>query len=658
MRSKLDAALDWAARGFRVFPVRANARTPPLVDEFYSAATTDAATIRSWWTDPLSGVVLDHNIGCCTDDLVVVDADRKGGKRGVETFYQLGLEFDTLTVRTPTGGYHAYHYGPRLALVVDLLAKNSGLDIRAWHGYVLAPGSTIDGVPYTVEIEAPIKQAPQSLLQYLGPPGVRAQQTGAAVDLDTPVAIVEAAYFLRQSAPLAIEGQGGDNTTYQVACKLHELGLSEHMALELMREHWNPRCVPPWDEAELLTKINNAWQYAQQQAGSGHPAVYFNGINIPEPEYAVDTSAYQFGKITDMAKIAPRPWLYDGFLLRRAVTTLVADGGTGKSTLLIAIAAHAALGRDFMGYRIKPPGVPVRSIILNAEDDADENSRRLYAVCNHFKFDIDAVRPMIAIRSSDYATVQLTTGTPPQINHADVQSLIKVASETDVGLVCFDPLNEFHSAKMEDNAQARYVMAVQRMIARQANVAVLNAHHTSKPPSGRDERAGNAHASLGAVSIINSSRVAMTLYPASADDCSKHGIPDNERRQYIRMDNAKANYSAVGGTRWMKQVIVPLFNGDTVSVFEPADLAAIGQATARAIARVLIGEMTARATASMTMLDAAKQMRAADPLYGNLSLEQIKVRLSISLRNGVTVDNTTISVVQDQSTAAQLVVLT
>jgi len=105
--SMLDAALSWAARGFRVFPLAEGTKDQPLCS-FTKEASTDEALIRAWWSDPMTGAVRSHNVGVLTTDMVVVDVDVRNAKPGLVNFLNLTGGFDTLTVRTPSGGYHCY----------------------------------------------------------------------------------------------------------------------------------------------------------------------------------------------------------------------------------------------------------------------------------------------------------------------------------------------------------------------------------------------------------------------------------------------------------------------------------------------------------------------------------------------------------------------
>ena len=62
--------------------------------------------------------------------------------------------------------------------------------------------------------------------------------------------------------PIAIEDDGGDATTYQLACLGRDFGLSPARLLKEILP-WNERCLPPWSESELKLKIKNAYEYAQ-----------------------------------------------------------------------------------------------------------------------------------------------------------------------------------------------------------------------------------------------------------------------------------------------------------------------------------------------------------------------------------------------------------
>jgi len=71
------------------------------------------------------------------------------------------------------------------------------------------------------------------------------------------------------SMPPAIEGQGGDAITFNVAKKLvHDFALPIHQAMDIMREY-NARCVPPWEEKYLHRKLVDASKLTHPLAPKG-----------------------------------------------------------------------------------------------------------------------------------------------------------------------------------------------------------------------------------------------------------------------------------------------------------------------------------------------------------------------------------------------------
>lgn len=101
------------------------------------------------------------------------------------------------------------------------------------------------------------------------------------VQSDAPFDVNRAIGYLANAKP-AVEGENGDHVTFATAARCREFGLSEGVTLNLMAEHWNPRCEPPWDLPELTVKVANAYAYAARAQGSAHPSVMFPTPTPPE----------------------------------------------------------------------------------------------------------------------------------------------------------------------------------------------------------------------------------------------------------------------------------------------------------------------------------------------------------------------------------------
>lgn len=141
----LDHALQYAGRGWRVFPVHVsvggacscgrNCGTPgkhPRIKAWQKHATADPNQVAAWWTRwP------DANIGLATGGgLVVIDVDGEAEAAGLKAIAaQRGKLAATAVVRTGRG-FHLYFKGE-----YNTTKKVQGLLVRGSGGYVILPPS-------------------------------------------------------------------------------------------------------------------------------------------------------------------------------------------------------------------------------------------------------------------------------------------------------------------------------------------------------------------------------------------------------------------------------------------------------------------------------------------------------------------------------------
>lgn len=200
----LRSAVRALQRGFHVFPVEPNAKTPiriyqdrpeadaPWTVRWSEIATNDLAKVVDWWSHAPTANV---GVACKPSGLLVIDCDtpkregllndtpwahlhRQLGPfvHGEDLFgavaYRYGdvdEAFDTFTVATGSGGLHLYYRWPDgVASTQDSIVKGV-LDVRCnggeRGGYVLAEGSRTESGPYGVRNEAPIRDTPGWLVE-------------------------------------------------------------------------------------------------------------------------------------------------------------------------------------------------------------------------------------------------------------------------------------------------------------------------------------------------------------------------------------------------------------------------------------------------------------------------------------------------------------
>lgn len=614
----LNAALAWARRGFSVFPLRENTREPAHESDWNTTASSDPAIVRSMWVDPVLGIEKNYNVGCACTDMVVVDIDVKKGKDGYNEYMQMGGSFDTLVIRTPSGGYHCYFQGPDSSNA----PLSPGVDVRSHRGYVVAPGSTIDGVPYEIVADRDMAWVPFTIEKMLRAPYVRTD-VESVVTTDSEASIEAGRRYL-ESAPPAIEGQRGDETTFITAARLvREFALSVPTAFYLMRDYWNERCSPPWDLAALLQKIENAHAYGSADAGRLSPETHYGHLTIIPPTPVFERVA-SWGNAVDHAETKPRPWLVERMLMRRAVTMLLASGSAGKSSLSLALAAHLAVGEPFAGHKAFQQ---CKTIVYNGEDDLQEQSRRLQAICMLYDFDYNLVREKILLLSAREVKIQLVTreGSKHVRNEEIIKQLTDIAGDPEVGLLIVDPLVKIHQCDESDNVGMDVVMEVLTDIAYNSNIAVMALHHTSKANERQENRIGNMDISRGASAIINASRIAYTLLNASQQDVEDYGLQDDERHMWVRLDDAKMNMNlATGNATWFHKEGVRIPSLDIVGVLKHQVLEKSRIHIRMKVADILISSMEANNTGSMAITTALSLVKDSLPNWRSKTDTEIR----------------------------------
>ena len=288
--TKKEWALSLAGDGFFIFPIKPLDKTPAITG-WQEAATRDTLGISQWW-----GLNPEYNIGIYTgkfgDDggaLLVVDVDVKEGKNGYEELLRLELEEGrdlprTYCQSTPTGGQHLV-YGVRAPVRQGANVLGPGIDTRSRGGYIVGVGSTLPGGAYGAAYSGSVYPAPQWLIERCGTDTRR--ESGVrhdAVAVNPDHANRRAEWYLEHDALPAIQGQGGDQTTFCVAAKLKDMGVLENTATMLMWEVWNPRCEPPWEPNELEKKVHNAYRYSENPPGIDSPEAAFANVPVDGAE--------------------------------------------------------------------------------------------------------------------------------------------------------------------------------------------------------------------------------------------------------------------------------------------------------------------------------------------------------------------------------------
>lgn len=353
------AARSYATAGFPVFPCRPRDKQP-TVNNWFSEATTDIATVDRWWSaNP------DYNIGFppARVECSVIDLDVKDPKdNGVETWKALNEHKpETLTFLTASGGLH-YHYR---GLIGNSVRKvGPGIDTRGVGGYVLLPPSVTKDGEYRLLYDRPVAPLPQWIADCFAKAPPRHAPEG--FEEDSLWALEYAAREVRAKIAKGDVPRIGnrDHACYAMAARLRALGLSQERCFEFCLE-WAKHGDMPDEDHPLEAIVDSA--YRTLHDGQNEP-----GSELPPPREPYQPTPTATGlRIVSAAGIVPKPidWLWPGWAARGKLHVLGGQKGAGKSSAMFNLFATITRGGLF------PDGAraPLGSVLIwSSEDDFDD----------------------------------------------------------------------------------------------------------------------------------------------------------------------------------------------------------------------------------------------------------------------------------------------
>ena len=238
MSDLLTAALEFATKKWRVFPVKARGKTP-LTSNGLKDATTDQEIIRDWWKKWPSA-----NIGVPTGDAIVVDID---GEKGEDSLRVLEAEFGPLppTLQSSTGKGRHFWFASNGTGVRNSAGKlGEGIDIRGVGGFVVAPPSIHEsGKRYEwVSSDAPLAELPPWIAAKLKAPARRANSCTNGQGEKIPAG--------KRNASLA-----------SLAGTMRRRGMSPAAILAALLEHNRESCDPPLPDREVQVIAESIGRY-------------------------------------------------------------------------------------------------------------------------------------------------------------------------------------------------------------------------------------------------------------------------------------------------------------------------------------------------------------------------------------------------------------
>jgi hypothetical protein len=209
---------------------------------------------------------------------------------------------------------------------------------------------------------------------------------------------------------------------------------------------------------------------------------------------------------------------------------------------------------------------------LNLEDPQDEVDRRVTALAMRYGITNDDIEGRLFTSEPDRGVKIAAAGADGfSVVHPDEKQIIEKVRDERIDVLGVDPFAESHTLEENSNPQMIQAAAAWRRVARLGDCAVLLAHHVRKGTVDSIE------AARGAKALTDSARVGLLLSTMTEDDAKALGVSSEERLQYARLDDAKANMAArAPKATWFHLDHVTLDNadeiypnGDQVVVIEP-----------------------------------------------------------------------------------------
>lgn len=500
----VDAAVAQIEQGFAAFALVANGKKPFTLHGF-----KDATRKPDWIASQLRapgagnyGIVWPEDVD---ERVVVFDLDngedgreRPWQERLLEQIAIHGPLPSTKVTNTPSGGRHAFYRWPA-SVPIPPGDELFGFTVR-WpgRGYLVGPGSSINGVPYVAGPNLAIADLPAGWVYAATmehpPATARSTAPGGAM------IVVSGGFELPDRIPA---GRRYATVRDYVASRYNS-GLSAEELWDLVRTRVAPRFETPKTEEALRGDFERATAKIGERLGP--PA---------RVEAAADAVAATTPiGIRNLADIAVEAvvWLWHRYLPVGSITLFDGNPGEGKSTIVADLIARLTTGGEWPdGTQVGPVG---EVLYITKEDDPATQ-----------------VRPRIEAAGGDVRRISIVDN--DLLFPRDLARFRELLEATRPRLVLLDPLMSYLEGKVKvisDNEVRSAIMTPLAEVARSTSTAILVIRHFNKG-SGQSALLRGA-GSLGG--LAGAARMVLALA----------GDPEQEDERARVFGVVKSNYEA------------------------------------------------------------------------------------------------------------------
>jgi len=239
-----------------------------------------------------------------------------------------------------------------------------------------------------------------------------------------------------------------------------------------------------------------------------------------------------------------REWLFPNILTRGTVNITSGEGSIGKSNLSLLMAISGA-----GGIVIEPftPDVPLKILMINAEDSREELHRRIYALGEKITISEDQKEALsknlhiYPARGKIGALMELNNHNPKISKYG--LWLKGIIATTHPDLVFLDTKSRLYGLSENDNDHAAQWISMLESMSEEHDVGFIVLSHTGKNTTNMN----NSYASRGASAISDNARSGMSLVRLSEEEIDLFNV---DPHQYFKLILTKSNYSPYTGKIW------------------------------------------------------------------------------------------------------------
>lgn len=458
-------ALNYAADGFFVFPCRPGDKQPlgSLVPNGCLDATTDAETIKRWWTK-----CPNANIGIATgskNGLAVVDLD---GPDGALSGRKLSL-YSSVTSLTGNGS-QLFYADPTGKMANSVKKFAPGIDTRGEGGYVVvAPSLHPNGKRYAWR-SIPLSRAALPPL----PQVFQASIVGTRTVVSKPEGWIAEALGGMKIGNI-------DNTLVSVLGRLRRDGYSEADAEILIRPHAERAGATSGHLEEKIRHIWRTYQAATQVS------------SVSTKSEAIDAF------LEDQAEVE---WICKPIIAKKSIGFVAGLPETCKTWLMVDLAVESArVSGSWLGLF----GLQQQKVLfIDQERFRGETQRRFNAV----------IAGKGITRSALKDTLFLKCGTTIKLDlEASYQAFRSELTELRPDLVIVDSFATFHGSPENDRMAIQNVLNRIKQLRDEVGCTFIFINHESKMTFQHVEenKTPNAFDMLGSVGIVAAAEFCLTV---------------------------------------------------------------------------------------------------------------------------------------------------